>query len=847
MSSIPSSSSSRSRGGVTSLALSPEAGLRASKDKPGGPLPAAAPEVARASSVGLGAPPQDKQENGNFVPKEDGGGAGGQKCISPSKAPWVLPAYQALTRQEGPPGTSARGSAPCTSPGVTWGDPLLPLQLQPPGLEKTQWLLQRMPTGYTGPAPIETGADTEGRSSSVWDFCSLYSLNPPLSPESPEQHHELRDRGCLSALSSADPGSPRCMYTPPSLTDRMLHDELDAINSDALSPPCCCTRSPGRSWSRLDGALPEKEGLEGPQLVGGSPVPSSEASLPPPEMLPSISDDEQSLYGPAADAEACESLGPCIAPTVYWGCQHLRPEGSFSAWQTMGRLQQAPRRSPHVSSCLFPGISARRLCCSRPTVMGCSARQVGMALGMHPWAVPMNDGGCGGPFLSAGSRSFCKKGPQIQRCSGCAARAAAALRERGALWFGGLRASLMGEEARGGNCCRRLLIRPPCCCFAHAGRNSRLGGLVGPWGASADDKELKNGHKDNALCRCSYKARLPRRFSDSSGCGLCCSAAGGHQQRPAAAAAAGGPVPPSTQSWSSTQLAASDLPATCHEPVSAISAASRLRGECCRGASPLLLPGLCSRRGGLPDAKYPQEASADGWPQRPLPSAPLSCSSELQDCLSGLRATRSCASMRTCSLSPTECLSRHHSASGAASLSQPSLSTPVLSPPAPSPLLDLSLKSLEKSQEGAKPEEPKTSKEGPQNSSGLQAEATESRDALLDLSLQDAERPDEQQKLHQPQKHQQQQQARHTASDPQMCVFYSLLEGNCCCRRQRRAACGSGNNRSNSVNGLHGTDGGIQGTSHCTTCAATDQRAAAAPSRGWGYCQKVGRGGGVLV
>ncbi|OEH74626.1 hypothetical protein cyc_02769 [Cyclospora cayetanensis] len=258
-------------------------------------------------------------------PGSDGKSQGSSACltqdvsISPSKEPWYLPSNEAAPEPETFSNVRTRDGS--------W----LGLSLfQLPADEKEQWLLQRSHAGHVG------GEDTPAYS--AWD---LYSLNPPLDNEG-SIDPDSRDRACLSSLSSSDSTTSCCLYTPASRTECGVHDEFDALHSDGDSPACCCTRSPGRSLNGLnEEPLSAKEDLF-PQLAGNASSPPSEQPLAPPTFLSGRGEAEQSFCAPAGDVEACESVGPCIAPTVSSGCH--RPEGvHFSAWQTMGARLCASR------------------------------------------------------------------------------------------------------------------------------------------------------------------------------------------------------------------------------------------------------------------------------------------------------------------------------------------------------------------------------------------------------------------------------------------------------------------------------------------------------------------------
>ncbi|XP_026190594.1 uncharacterized protein LOC34619574 [Cyclospora cayetanensis] len=586
-------------------------------------------------------------------PGSDGKSQGSSACltqdvsISPSKEPWYLPSNEAAPEPETFSNVRTRDGS--------W----LGLSLfQLPADEKEQWLLQRSHAGHVG------GEDTPAYS--AWD---LYSLNPPLDNEG-SIDPDSRDRACLSSLSSSDSTTSCCLYTPASRTECGVHDEFDALHSDGDSPACCCTRSPGRSLNGLnEEPLSAKEDLF-PQLAGNASSPPSEQPLAPPTFLSGRGEAEQSFCAPAGDVEACESVGPCIAPTVSSGCH--RPEGvHFSAWQTMGRMQPVPPLRSSEAYLMSVGVAARRLSCSRAGGFGCgSARHAAMLhlCGASGWVPHCQEPGSAPAALTTSSRCPCKCSA-FHRLAGCCQRAALAARD-----IGGSRGFLLGEEGRTLGCCRRLLGKSTCRCLRRCSRTyTRSGGAGGLWGAG-DYRDLRSVNRPPAISRCScnglHHARQP---SESSSCSCAAPAEGPltHNGLPG-----GSLVPPTTHACCNAQCTSQDLQS--QSLLCAGAAASRLRSDSCLrpslslGSSPLLLPGLCSRRGGVADA----QGTRDGWHHRALPTL-LHSSTELHDCLPArLRASQSCTPVTTSSMSPGGCMGTGSTSSSSGGASQPTFSPP---------------------------------------------------------------------------------------------------------------------------------------------------------------------------
>lgn len=761
-------------------------------------LPVAPPP--QASSCSVQGPAVTKQVDANdsalgcrsasdVRAQSDNSNARQSLCLPPLEEPWYLLSSQTNPGQHSE-GEARSGGSPFCSPTT----------LPASEIAKEPWLLQRRNSGslISGEPP----------SSSAWDSCGLYSLSEDGLLEA-----KLRDRSCVGPLSSSDSTGAWYSYSPVDVTERVIQEELADQHSGAGSPSCYCIRSPGGPFTSLDeGALPRKEDTWFPHLAGCSTPPFSEASISPLGMPASTSDEDCCTYAPPGDMEACESLGPCVAPAISWGSHHFRSEiGPLSAWYTMGRAQCPPRRSSEVYF-LSLGAAAGRFSCPRALALGCCGTRhgsIGHARGAAALALCPHDAGLGNlPF--PGASSSASRGASLHRCGGCCARQATALRNCGVPRAGGAGGFFFGQE-RGGSCCRRLLVRGSCRCLRRCSRIPRSAGSSILWGGG-DCRELRGTHGDLPTIRCPCRGQQQHRpFPEGSGC--CCAAPGDASQ--AITAARRGQEATHTNMCCASQYTGHGLQS--QAPGSAPPFAARLRDECCRGphmglgSSPLLLPGLCSRRGGGQEAP----AAGEGWPHRSLL---VNCSPDLHDCFSRRRPSGSCTSNTTVSssLSPSGCLGLGLSGSSAGASSQP-----TLSPAAPSPLLGLHAKTLARQQPAKGPAGETTVGNSRHGEDAGSAPAT-NVDSLMQFPLQEPEQ--QQQQVPQQQQHQGGEGHRY----PCCC----LVGDSCCYRCQRRATmCSSGTPLA-----------GHQSASaapHCGSGSAVGRQTAAVLGRSWPKCQPV--------
>ncbi|KAL8275255.1 hypothetical protein Esti_000839 [Eimeria stiedai] len=702
-------------------------------------------------------------------------------------------------------------------------------------------------------------SDEAASFSSAWEACGLYPLTPTLSPGGLLQSES--DRLAWGALlsSSGIAASSSSPYNAAAAGGgggvrtggQQLQDELaEPQNVSDVAAACCCQRTPGRCFG---GATEETEQSYESFLLAQlaqaqcQAPPSSEASSLSPSDLPrSSSDEDECLFSPPGDAEACESLGPCVPPVVC--CAHklqLPPAGGpFSVWYTLGRLQPRPRRLSEHHCCFSWGAAAsrrRRSCCPRvfaaasaaPSACSYSnARGAAsapthnlpcscLACGQHPHDFGLGahaswSGGCCGSSCRSASQQFHH---QQQHCStSCLGRPTGAL------------PSLLvkGERGSGGEVCRRHSMHAgnSCCCSRRCTRPLRLAGPPVLWSCK-DSRKLRSCHRAHEV----HHEAL-RRGPEAS----CCSwaaAAGELNQRPGAAITAAGGS--NTAHCCVSHLGAFNQPsqAPCSSMAAVATAAAapydtRGRRDSWRaqqaqpggwGGSPLLLSGLCSRRceGGSTG-----DPAGGGRSQHHLGGSPDSALC----CLGSRRPSRSCPSYTTVcsSLSPSRGLGIVSSRSSVSGTS----SQPALSPQTPSSFLSLILKPAEAHQELHKQAAAETPEEPADAATEIPAETP----AQFESSNEGALLEDKPRHADQGRDAEQQQQQQQNGN-AHRCPCYSLARDSCSCSRQRQHASSSNSNKtsfegsSNLASTPHGSD----------TCEGADTLSSAA-ARSWGWCQQ---------
>lgn len=834
------------------------------------PLPVSLPVVAAGSEAqrplpdGLLLPHAAPNLSSGAITEAAGGGAGSQSrpswqalascsaggavdgvCVSPSKGAWYLPAQERLTEQheeadEGRP----RGASCC---GFAW--------LQTPGDNGDALTTLHRSTQLTAGAAL--GGEVVSRS--AWDACGLYSLTPSLSLESSRYHPDPRDSGCLRAAlgangrNSSDLTGASCPYAANSGGDALLtQDDLSSRQSEAYdSPACCCSRSPGRCLAGINEETgPSYEDMLFPQLAGCGIV-SSEASLSPPNTLRSGSDEEECLYAPPGDMEACEFLGPCVASTVPWGRHQLREGGNpLSAWYTMGRRQQmllCPYEGYFLPLGGGAGVSRRRSCPRAAAAATCCClRNVGGA----PTHV------CGGPFawgaphapdlgaaISAAapsaSGSVCR-GAALLHCVNCiAARQATGLKGDALPSVAGIGSLWLADDRLSGTvcCCRRPLSRSTCLCRRRCSRIPRFGGST-IWAGGCGDhtRDLRERPRDVSFLRCPCKGpqQLPRRGPESTSCCSCAAAAtaaAGTAQ--AVTGISGDTCGAFDKVCIGSQCAVPDVSTQQGAAASSVQqGGSRGReGEGCLGrqrnwgASPLLLPGLCSRRGGGPQE---ETAVTDCWQQRGLPASLFCCSSspEHHACFAAGRPPKTYQSVAgvSSSLSSNDCgaLGPLRSSGGVCPQS-------ALSPSTLSPLLDRHPKATPSQQQqtvgGGAPLE--TPGEPTKQGEAIGGGSAPTNDQVMRLSPQEGTQT------------QQQQDGPRPGGDVPRCPAFCVATGSSCFRtQQRQPACSSNSNSSNSALQCEEQQRSFSNAT-CASYNPSERHCDAVSGRSWSYCQRV--------
>ncbi|KAL8451684.1 hypothetical protein Emed_001846 [Eimeria media] len=687
--------------------------------------------------------------------------------------------------------------------------------------------------------------------SSAWEACGLYPLTPTLSPGSLLQSESDRFAWGTPPGSSGIGASSSSPYTTAAAAaagvrrgGQQVQDELAGHQSVSDGAAAyCCPRTPGRSWrGATEETEPSYESFLLAQLAQCRVPPNSEASSRSPSDLPrSSGDEDECFFSAPGDADACESLGPCVPPVVCWAHKPQLPPagGPFSVWYTLGRLQPRPRRLSEHHCCFSWGAAAsrrRRSCCPRAFAAVASgapsaccysnARSATsasshnlpcgcFACGQHPHDFGLSahaswSGGCAG--FSCRSASQHLQQQQQHHCStSCLGRPAGAL-------------PLLRGVA--GEVCRRhsVHVGNSCCCSRRCNRPLRLSGPPVLWSCK-DSRELKSYHRANAV-----HLDASRRGPEVSRCN-CPAAAGESNQQPGAARTAAGGSNTAHCCISHLEAFNQSSQAPCKSMAAAAAGLCETRGrrDSWRGqqgppgswdGSPLLLSRLCNRRGEGGSTGDSARAGRSQHHLGCLPDAPLCC-------LSSRRPSRSCTSYTTAcsSLSPSRGLGIVSSRSSASATS----SQPALSPQTPSSFFSLILKPAEAHQELDKQAAADATEEAADTATEIPAVTpaqfeSSKEGAFLEnkAGLADHEREAGQQ---------QQQQS----GKAHRCPCYSLGEESCACTRQRQNVGSS----STSIKGSSFDESAKsavnpQGSEACEG-AETPSLAAA---RSWGWCQQ---------
>ncbi|KAL8453734.1 hypothetical protein Emag_001717 [Eimeria magna] len=689
-------------------------------------------------------------------------------------------------------------------------------------------------------------SDEAASFSSAWEACGLYPLTPTLSPGSLLQSESDRlawgtpfgSSGTGASSSSPHAAAASAAAAGVRRGGQQLQDELAGHQSVSdMAVACCCPRTPGRSWGGTTEETEQSyESFLLAQLAQCRVPSSSEASSLSPSDLPrSSSDEDECLFSAPGDADACESLGPCVPPVICWAHKPQLPPagGPFSVWYTLGRLQPRPRRLSEHHCCSWGAAASRRrrsccprafaavasaapsACCYSNARGAASASSHNLPCGcpacvQHPYDFCLGahaslSGGCGGFFCRSASQQL----QQQQHCStSCLGRPAGAMPSlRGGAWEACRRHSTHAGNSR---CCNRRCNRP-----------LRPGGPPVLWSCK-DSRELRNYYRANAV-----HPEASRRGPEASRCS--CPAAAGefNQQSGAATIAAGGR---NTGHCCVSHLDAFNQPsqAPCKSMEAAAAGLYETRGtrDSWRGqqeqpgnwdVSPLLLSGLCNRRG---EGGSTGDNARGGRSQQHLGCLPDTALC----CLGSRRPSRSCTSYTTAcsSMSPSRGLGIVSSRSSASGTS----SQPALSPQTPSSFLSLILKPAEAHQELDKQAAADTPEEAADTATEIPAETPaqfesskeggllENKPRLADLEI-DA-------------RQQQQQQS----GNAHRC---SLVGDSCGCTRQRQNA-GSSNssNKSSSFEGSSKMAFNPHGGEMCEGAETLSLGA----SRSWGWCQQ---------
>ncbi|KAL8432257.1 hypothetical protein ACSSS7_004717 [Eimeria intestinalis] len=694
--------------------------------------------------------------------------------------------------------------------------------------------------------------------SSAWETCGLYPLTPTLSPGSLLQSESDRLAWRTPLTNSVIAANSSPPYTAAAAAaagvrrgGQELQDEISGHQSVSdVAAACCCPRAPGRSWG---GVTEESEQSYESFLLAqlaqcGGQRGSEASSLSPADLPRSSSGEDEGLLSPPGDAEACESLGPCVPPVVCWAHQLQLPPpgGPVSVWYTLGRLQPRPRRLSEHHCCFSWGAAARRRrrsCCPRAFAAAASAASSAccysnargapfaprhnfpcgcLACGQQyphdfgPGAHAPWPGGCGGFSCRSASQQF----QQQQHCS-----ASYVGRPAGTL------PSLLvkGERGGGGEVCRRHSVHAgnSCCCSRRCNRSLRLAGPPVLWSCK-DSRELRSCHRPNAV-----HPEASRRGPEASCCS-CPAVAGEPSQQPCAAATAAGGS--NTAHCCVSHLGAFNQPsqASCSSMAATAAAAAsyetRGRRDSWRaqhwqpggwGGSPLFLSGLRDRRGeGDSTGDHPggdrSQHQLGGSPDAAL------C------CLGSRRPSRSCTSYTTVcsSLSPSRGLGIGSSSSSASATS----SQPALSPQTPASFSSLILKPAEAHLELDKQAAGETPEETADTTTEIPAETpaqfeSSKEGALLESKPRLAD--------HERDTGQQQQQS----GNAHKCPCYFLVGDSCACSRQRQNA--SSSIRSNKSSSFDGPSKMSLAPPGSDTCERPENPSLAA-ARSWGWCQECG-------